>query len=220
MNRRKLGLGLETTAERLEPAEAAKESAEVARSCNQALDDGRDPWAWPLSVERASGLLQPLEPERAARAARIFAMRIVSDPGNSCLAFAGTDELVASFDPDILERFLIGRSSPPIQRRSAAAAAAIGLPGQGPALILAVLPAAAEPLPCRLVAQDLVELLKMPTCVGPVRRVVLDRLGNRYGRRFDTPWDFVRYAEEQGLNLDFTTPPQRPDRKLPPLFEE
>jgi hypothetical protein len=32
--------------------------------------------------------------------------------------------------------------------------------------------------------------------------------------------DFVRYAGEQGLHLDFTTPPQRPDRKLPQMFEE
>jgi hypothetical protein len=53
-----------------------------------------------------------------------------------------------------------------------------------------------------------------------VRRVVLDQLGNRYGRRFDTHWDFVRYAHEQRLDLDFTTPPKRPDRKLPPLFQE
>jgi len=33
-------------------------------------------------------------------------------------------------------------------------------------------------------------------------------------------WDFVRYAQQQGLDLDFTTPPKRPDRKLPPLFAE
>ena len=98
--------------------------------------------------------------------------------------------------------------------------AALGVSAQGPALSLPLLPAAAEPLPCRLTTQRLVELLKMPTCVGPVRRVVLDQLGNRYGRRFDTHWDFVRYAQEQGLHLDFTTPPQHPDRKLPPLFEE
>jgi hypothetical protein len=32
------------------------------------------------------------------------------------------------------------------------------------------------------------------------------------------PWDFVRYAQEHNLGLDFTTPPKRPDRKLPPLF--
>jgi hypothetical protein len=63
-------------------------------------------------------------------------------------------------------------------------------------------------------------LLKMPTCVAEVlRRVILDQLGNRYGRRFATHWDFVRYAPQQGLNLDFTAPPKRPDRKLPPLFE-
>jgi hypothetical protein len=30
----------------------------------------------------------------------------------------------------------------------------------------------------------------------------------------------VRYAQQQGLNLDFTTPPKRPEAKLPPLFEE
>ena len=72
----------------------------------------------------------------------------------------------------------------------------------------------------RLTTQDLVDLLKMPTCVREVRRVILDQLGNRYRRRFDTHWDFVRYAQEKGLNLDFTTPPKRPDPKLPPLFEE
>ena len=51
----------------------------------------------------------------------------------------------------------------------------------------------------------------MPTCHWlEVRRVILNQLGNRYGRRFDTHWDFVRYAQEQGLDLDFTTPPKRP----------
>ncbi len=76
------------------------------------------------------------------------------------------------------------------------------------------LPAAAEPLPCRLTTQELVELLKMPTCFGPARRVVLDQLENRYKRRFCNHWAFVRYAQENGLNLDFTTPPKRPSRTL------
>jgi hypothetical protein len=48
----------------------------------------------------------------------------------------------------------------------------------------------------------------------------LDQFGNRCRRRFDTHWDFVRYALEQQLDLDFTTPPKRPERKLPPLFIE
>ena len=70
---------------------------------------------------------------------------------------------------------------------------------------------AAEPFPCRLTTQELVDLLKMPTCFGPARWVGLDHLGNRYGRRFVNHWAFVRFAQEQGLELDFTTPPKRPD---------
>ena len=53
----------------------------------------------------------------------------------------------------------------------------------------------------------------MPTCFGAARRVVLDHLGNRYGRRFVNHWAFVRFAREQGLGLDFTTPPKRPEPK-------
>ena len=64
------------------------------------------------------------------------------------------------------------------------------------------------------------ELLKYPTCIGEARRVILTQLGNRGYRRFATHWDFVRYAQEQRLNLDFTTPPVRPEAKLPKLFEE
>ncbi len=66
---------------------------------------------------------------------------------------------------------------------------------------------------CRLATQELVDLLKMPTCFGEDRRVVLDHLGNRYGRRFVNHWAFVRFAQEQKLGLDFTTPPKRPDPK-------
>jgi hypothetical protein len=51
----------------------------------------------------------------------------------------------------------------------------------------------------------------MPTCFGEARRVVLDHLGNRYGQRFVNHWAFVRFAREHGLDLDFTTPPRRPD---------
>jgi hypothetical protein len=87
-----------------------------------------------------------------------------------------------------------------------------GVPGPpvSPAMIAAVR-IASEPFPCRLSTQELVELLKMPTCFGPARRVVLDHLGNRYGQRFINHWAFVRYAKEHDLDLDFTTPPKRPD---------
>ena len=77
---------------------------------------------------------------------------------------------------------------------------------------------AAEPLPCRLSTQQLVELLKMPTCIGEARRVILDQLGNRYRRPFADVWEFVRFAEEQQLGLDLTSPPQKPEPAvaLPP----
>jgi hypothetical protein len=51
----------------------------------------------------------------------------------------------------------------------------------------------------------------MPTSIGECRRIILDQLGNRYRRTFDDPWQFVHFAREQGLDLDFTTPPQRPE---------
>jgi hypothetical protein len=67
------------------------------------------------------------------------------------------------------------------------------------------------PLPCRLTTQALIELLKMPTCFGEARRVVLDHLENRYGSRFANYWDFIHYTSEQGLEFDFTAPPRQPD---------
>jgi len=65
--------------------------------------------------------------------------------------------------------------------------------------------------PCRLTTQELVDLLKMPTCIGKARRVVLDHLGNIHGQRFTNHWEFVRFAREKRLQLDVTTPPHRPD---------
>ena len=53
---------------------------------------------------------------------------------------------------------------------------------------------AAEPWPSRLTSQQLVDLLKLPTCLGNARRVVLDQLGNVHSRRFADHWEFVRYA--------------------------
>jgi hypothetical protein len=64
-----------------------------------------------------------------------------------------------------------------------------------------------EPLPREM----LVELLKYPVCVGGARRAVLDFLGMHYRRTFADQWDFVRFATEQHLNIDFTSPPKRPE---------
>src|SRR5262249_18107777 len=54
-----------------------------------------------------------------------------------------------------------------------------------------------------------VELLTQPTCIGPAGRAILDQLENRYRRKFADHWAFVRFAQEQNLGLDFTSPPRR-----------
>jgi hypothetical protein len=98
-----------------------------------------------------------------------------------------------------------------LSERSGAVLATVGLlAGRCPPLATpAILAPALEPLPCRSSTPELVEVLKQPTCIGPARRVILDQLENRYQRKFSDHWAFVRFAQEQNLGLDFTTPPQR-----------
>ena len=38
---------------------------------------------------------------------------------------------------------------------------------------------------------------------------VLDQLENRYRRKFADQWEFVRFAQQQNLNLDLAGPPHR-----------
>jgi tRNA A-37 threonylcarbamoyl transferase component Bud32 len=74
---------------------------------------------------------------------------------------------------------------------------------------------ALAPMACRLSTPELVELLKNPYCVGHARRAVLDQLAQRYRRPFADHWEFVRFARQRKLGLDFTTPPRRPDTPVP-----
>jgi hypothetical protein len=201
-SRSELAAGLASVLERLEPATAARLRAEAARSQIQAHIEGRQH----LGPAFMAGLLQALDGEEAARVARAIALRMVADPKFQ--------------SPQVLDDFLCNGTHREVRQRAAAFAGAIVSAAHGPVPSLPLLAAAGQPLPCRLTTQDLVELLKMPTCIGGVRRVILNQLGNRYGHRFATHWDFVRYAQQQGLNLDFTTPPKRPDRALPKLFKE
>jgi serine/threonine protein kinase len=68
---------------------------------------------------------------------------------------------------------------------------------------------ALEKFPNPLPPQFLVNLLKQPTCISDARRVVLDVLQMHYHRPFVDQWDFVRFAQEQNLGLDLTSPPKR-----------
>ena len=44
--------------------------------------------------------------------------------------------------------------------------------------------------------------------VGAARRAVLDQLQTCYQRTFANQWEFVRFAEDNKLGLDFTKPPR------------
>ena len=79
-----------------------------------------------------------------------------------------------------------------------------------PLAALASAQLAMEPLPPPLPPQTLVDLLKHPLCVGEARRLVLEQLGRRYNRPFADPWEFVDYVHQNKLDLDLTTPPERP----------
>jgi hypothetical protein len=98
-------------------------------------------------------------------------------------------------------------------RRLSALTAALGTAADAHGLLpsLSVLRPELEPPRCRLSDQQLVELLKMPTCVGEARRIVLDQLSNRYRHTFADVWEFVAFAKERRFDLDFTAPPQRPE---------
>jgi hypothetical protein len=100
----------------------------------------------------------------------------------------------------------------PTNRVSAVVSAA-ALPGgtSQPLLALPHLVQAAESPELRLNTQQYVNLLKMPSCLPQSRRFLLDQLGSRYHRTFHDAWEFVRYAGEHNLGLDFASPPSRPD---------
>jgi tRNA A-37 threonylcarbamoyl transferase component Bud32 len=214
---------LAAAANHLEPEKKTRICREAVRICRQAPDHrfGRP------DAELLSAFVHSLDSASATQAARVLSLHVVSDAERfydpdpeQYRGGGGGAPVHVVFKTELLERFLTDGTPPQIQRRAVASATAVGTSAISPLGSLVLLPSACEPLPCRLTTQDLVELLKLPTCVRDVRRVILDQLGNRYGRRFDTHWDFVHYAKEHQLNLDFTTQPKRPEPKLPPLFDE
>jgi hypothetical protein len=202
-----LAWGLSRVAASLRPKDAAQAVAILIRLIKDAKDsykDARDPYVVYLLVEALSAVLARLETKEGAA--------VASDTAAVLLEAYATSVIKDALLLRALELILTGVAplEPLIRGRRAAAAAALPAGMDHPLTALAFLPAAV-PAPCRLSGQQLVGLLKMPTCVGDAQRVVLDQLGNRYHRKFADVWEFVRYAQEQHLDLDFTTPPQRPN---------
>jgi tRNA A-37 threonylcarbamoyl transferase component Bud32 len=198
-----LATGLPALAARME----ARDAAQAVATLVQVTKETKDPTALRLL---AFGL--------SALAARMDARDAVAATAEAAATLA--QAIRDSKNTMDLRSLLQGLSALPsavppaaIPSRSATAAAAAAFPaGTGdPLTALPLLLCAAEPPLSHLSTQQLVELLKMAPCVYEPRRVVLDQLGNRYHRTFADVWEFVRYAEEQKLGLDFIKPPQRPE---------
>jgi tRNA A-37 threonylcarbamoyl transferase component Bud32/predicted transcriptional regulator len=189
-----LAQSLSAVAARLKPKDAAQAATALVQAMKDANRDALGALAQALSAVAAR-----LEAKEAA-AILIEVMKDTKDPGAVQALARGLSAALSAVPPA------------EIPSRSAMAAAAGAFPaGTGhPLAALALLIPAAEPPRCRLSTQQLVELLKLPTCIPEARRVVLDQLGNRYRRTFADQWEFVRFAEEQKLGLDFTSPVQRP----------
>jgi hypothetical protein len=192
---RSLAQGLSAVSTRLEPREAAA-------VLTQAMKDIKDWRTLKTLAEGLSAVTVRLESKEAARAAAILLsvlMRVAEQRSQ----------------PDLVRAFSLSLTDlPPATQRLRNVDLAIAVAataGGDPFLPVAFVHSAAQLRPCRLSTQQLVELLKLPTCVGEGRRVVLDHLGNRYRRPFADAWEFVRFAQEQRLDLDFTSRPEHPE---------
>jgi hypothetical protein len=219
--RNALAQGLAAVVQPLDRGEASRMCSPLIDNLISTAEKAQNQQARTSLVASATNLLQAMDSETATSYSNKLARSIWSGslrlhelkegmpPGMGMMGPEphGVPSLPSGIDP-----VLTNSSRTEVIPRAAAAATAVGLATHGPFAALAPLPAAGDPLPCRLSTQDLVDLLKMPTCFGAGRQVALEHLGNRYGRRFANHWEFVRFAHEHHLDLDFTTPPKRPAR--------
>jgi hypothetical protein len=197
-----LARGLSAVAARLGPQDAGR----AADALTRALAETTDADALGALARGLSAVAARLGPQDGARLCSQAA-----DALTRALAKTTHPKALGALAQGLSE-VLVRVDSPELSRRGVAAGALVASFAGTSQLFtpLALLGPAGEPLPCPLTAQQLVDLLKQPICVGPARRLILDQLKGHYRRGFADHWEFVRFAEERGLGLDFTSPPQRP----------
>jgi hypothetical protein len=197
---------LSAMAVRLEP----KQAGEVSEALTGAMTT-RDPSALPELAGGLSAVAYRLEPTEAAAVCKQAAVTLTSALNTSSTTDAQTfPRLTLS-----LSAVLTGTAGTSLSgqsQRAVALVTALSSTANGQSLLSTVplLYLAGKPLQSRLSTPQLVELLKNPLCVGEASRIVLEVLGARYKRQFANQWEFVHFAQEQNLGLDFTSPPERP----------
>jgi hypothetical protein len=199
----RLAIALSDVAARLEPQEAARVCGQVADLLSHV-----DPIPYSFLAPSLSALAVHMKPEEAARICSLAAAKYFRSMAMGKLNEADLPRWARFSAASHLSALLTASDSRGRTQRSSGVVTAIGLttgPGH-PLAGLVVLQTVMEPLPGRLSPKELVELLKLPTCIGQARQIVLDQMGNHYKRVFADQWVFVRYAKEEKLDLDFTTP--------------
>jgi hypothetical protein len=196
-----LATGLAAVATWLEPRDASEAAVRAAAALTQAISKGTNERDLMNLAAGLSPLVDWLESRdaREAAAALIQAISKTTHP-----------DALRSLLKDLTS--LLSRVTVDTSRQRALPLATVLASASDPSgslAALALLSPALIPLPPPLPAQDLVDLLKHPFCVGEARRVVLGQLSRHYQRPFADQWDFVRFASEQRLDLDLTTPPRR-----------
>jgi serine/threonine protein kinase len=201
-SRATLAEGLAAITTRMDPAEATKTCLPLIQELVLTGETAKTEGEEGRTILRTGvSLIRAFAPETAT----IYSTKLACSLCSGDMGLKATHGTYAeSIDP-----LLTDSNRVVIRSRTVASATAIGLALPAPLGALAPLVEESKPLPCRLATQDLVDLLKMPTVFGADRKVILAHLGNRYGRSFRNHWEFVRYAKENGLDLDFTTPPKR-----------
>jgi hypothetical protein len=149
-------------------------------------------------LARAVAALAPrLGPEGAAAAVRL-ALREMA---------ATSDPAVARSLAGMLGTLLTGPTGGETDRRARLLALALGGGTGSPAPLAGLVPllAAGRPLPGWFAEQQLIDFLKLPTCQGPARALILAQLGQQCGQTFRNLWESAEWA--QGRGLDLTSPP-------------
>jgi hypothetical protein len=202
-------------AERMEPQDATRVCSAAAATLVQAMHlpetvTGSNRLHY--LADALSAVAAHMEPREAARlgeeAALIFMQTITKTNDRRFQVFFANGLSM------VLHRERFGTRTMVAWQRANYAATLVGLGASPTALAPAAVLAypSQQPPPEPLPAETLVELLKHPLCVGESRRAVLDALGTRYRKHFADQWDFVRYAEEQKLDLDLLSPPKSATR--------
>ncbi len=188
----------------LAPTLGQAEATADARRTLEVMTRTTDADALQSLTEAVGALSARLETDEAYAAARQAAGAVSKNMESGTLAALADalQLLLVRLDPE--------RAGP----QTAAVAGAVGSMGIIPMPFTGMpqLHEASRSLSGRFTEQQLVDLLKMPTCGRQTRQVIVRQLGWQCGQTFGNEWDFVECARQQRPDIDLISPPVRPDQ--------